>query len=60
MSRSRTKHPYVSTTCCGDNPGNMKWWKRNCNGKTYTRRVERYSAPDDGKHYWDDPKAYRK
>lgn len=52
----------------------MKWWKRNCNGKirripiddeigngkTYTRRVERYSAPDDGKHYWDDPKAYRK
>lgn len=30
------------------------------NGNFFRRLDERYSWPDDGKQWWDDPRAYRK
>lgn len=68
MSRS-VKQPYVSN--CVISEGDMKWWKRQCNGKIrripidedigyYKKHTNRWTAPDDGRHYWDDPKARRK
>lgn len=53
----------------------MKKWKKQCNSEIreklkdlnlsielgdIKRMTNRWSAPDDGKTYWDDPKAYRK
>lgn len=75
MSRSRKKKPYVSITCCGDSAGRMKEWKKQCNSEfrskvkgseerhpltAHKRYIDRCTAPNDGKQYWDDPKAYRK
>lgn len=71
MSRSRKKNPYVSLTCIGSRAGMMKWWKKTCNkkirsdeeipsGSHYKNIINRWSAPDDGKQLWDDPKGYRK
>jgi hypothetical protein len=72
MSRSRKK-PYVSFVCIGR--GSMKKWKAQCNdkirhkpiddenedlGKIYKKVTNRWTAPDDGKTYWDEPKARRK
>ncbi len=61
----------MSNTAGGDNPGAMKWWKRYCNGKirrcmedsiskVYKKVNDPWNAPNDGKHYWDDPKGTRK
>jgi len=75
MTRSRKKNPYVSNTCCGDNAGAMKQWKKNCNRTVrrndknndvpsqpsyYKKLNNAWSAPTDGKHLWNDPKGYRK
>ncbi len=71
MSRSRKK-PYVSIVSIGR--GSMKKWKNDCNntlrnmpideendlGKVYKKVTDRWTAPDDGRSYWDDPKARRK
>lgn len=49
----------------------MAKWKTQCNRKVrksydledggyYKKAICRWMAPDDGKHYWDDPKARRK
>jgi hypothetical protein len=70
MSRSKKK-PYISTTCIGDRAGVMKDWKKSANKKLRKvpvdrdvlpdkREVDKWSAPNDGKHYWDDNKATRK
>jgi hypothetical protein len=29
-------------------------------GGSYKKINERWSFPDDGRHYWDEPKGYRK
>lgn len=74
MSRSRKKNPYISNTCRGDRTGMMKDWKRECNrnirrisldeempkNNLYKKMNNPWLAPNDGKHYWDDPKGYRK
>lgn len=70
MSRSRKK-PYISIVCIGR--GSMKKWKKQCNDTIRTQSIDpekeifspkkmicRWSAPDDGRSYWDDPKARRK
>lgn len=68
MSRSRRK-PYINICCIGR--GSMKAWKRQCNSSTrqrgveedirdWKKRTDRWSAPDDGKRYWNDPKERRK
>jgi hypothetical protein len=74
MSRSRKKNPYVSTTCVGSRAGMQKDWKAECNqrirgqpvdveipkGRGYRKITEAWSAPNDGKHLWDEPRGYRK
>lgn len=51
--------------------GTMKKWKIQCNdiirlteevpnGNSYKKVTNRWSAPDDGRHWWEDPKGYRK
>lgn len=71
MSRS-TKKPYISWACHAR--GSMSKWKSQCNRSirripvdkeiddmSYVRKLnERYTAPDDGHQYWDDPRARRK
>lgn len=74
MSRSRKKIPIVSWACCGKGEP-MKKAKNLANhrirqklklgedipdGKFYKRLDERWTWPDDGKQYWNDPRAYRK
>lgn len=72
MSRSFKKHPVISIACCVNGRG-MKKAKSRANRKVrranidmpskgnYFRRLdERYMWPDDGKQWWDNPKAYRK
>ena len=73
MSRSSKKNPYISTAC--HSRGSMKKWKRQCNARyreylkneeeppslNHNRKfVSRWAAPDDGKYFWENPKAYRK
>lgn len=72
MSRSKKKFPIIGIAC--HMKGSMKKWKKQCNGrirqiaideelggKSFVRKVnERWSAPDDGKRWWDDPRALRK
>jgi hypothetical protein len=53
----------------------MKKWKKQCNsqlreylkntdvdfsGHNCKKFINRWTAPDDGRSYWDTPKAYRK
>ena len=74
MTRSRKKTPIVSWASCGKGKA-MKQAKKLANhrvrqkiksgedipnGRIYRRLEERYTWPDDGKQYWDDPRAYRK
>ncbi len=74
MSRSKKKYPIVSIACCGKGKS-MRAAKRqaakrlrthlNKNDDTeYAKRFklfeERWNWPDDGKQWWDDPRAYRK
>lgn len=70
MSRS-FKKPYMPNAGSGKG---MSSWKTECNriirripiedeigNMSYFKRlIERYTAPDDGRHYWDNPKARRK
>ncbi len=72
MSRSRKKVPMVGTAC--HRRGSMAKWKNQNNRRIrridvgddlpsygYVRRVmDIWDSPNDGKHYWDDPKGYRK
>lgn len=73
MSRSKKKNPYVSFVCTGR--GSMKKWKKTCNSeiREYLKNPEkelsfglirkftnRWTAPDDGKQYYNEPQGYRK
>ena len=69
MSRSIKKNPYVNTACCGRK--GMTNWKKDCNRtirrkpieddlKDYKKINDLWSAPNDGKHYFDNPTAYSK
>ncbi len=73
MSRSKKKNPYVEHASIRS--GDMKKWKKQCNSKlrkelkktddpvplTFHKRfTDEWMAPNDGKHYWDEPKGYRK
>lgn len=72
MSRSRKKHPIIPIACCGKGSA-MKAAKKAANrkvrstvidtlpnGNFFRRLDERWSWPDDGKQWLDDPRAYRK
>jgi hypothetical protein len=72
LSRSRKKNPIIGIACCGKGRA-MKAAKTAANrkvrstdidtlpnGNFFRRLDERYSWPDDGKQWWDDPRAYRK
>ena len=74
MSRSRKKNPIVSIACCGKGAG-MRSAKQKANrrlrrllnqtsdteyAKKFKQFEERWSWPDDGKQWWEHPKAYRK
>lgn len=74
MSRSYKQNPYINT--CGAKAGTMKFWKKTNerilrkeespeksdlpSGSYYKKINDAWCAPNDGKHYWDNPKAYRK
>lgn len=73
MSRSKKKNPYISTTCIGLRPGVMKDWKKSMNRKMRQAKTTEdginptpkqfgssWTAPHDGKHYYDKPEGYRK
>lgn len=71
MSRSRKKNPYHSITCIGARAGMMKDWKKMMAGKMRRAPIDdvnpdprqfgsMWQAPNDGKTYWNNPKAYRK
>jgi hypothetical protein len=74
MSHSRKKHPVISIACCGKGSA-MRAAKRQANrrlrrelnqnldteyAKRFKQFEERWSWPDDGKQWWDNPKSYRK
>ncbi len=72
MSRSRKKNPFLSFAIIPR--GLVAHWKNQCNrslrridddqeipnGKHYRKITDPWTRPDDGKQYWDDPKARRK
>lgn len=70
MSRSRKKNPVMA--CCGKGKG-LKASKRRAvrkfrriideelhNGSHFKRLDDRWNWPNEGKHRWENPKAYRK
>ena len=69
MSRSKKKNPIVANACSSKH--SLRFYKRRANhkvrrceenvsGNFYRRLDSNFLWPGDGKHYWDDPKAYRK
>lgn len=74
MSRSRKKNPFVSNTCKGYRSGVMQQWKAQSSrevrripvneeigNNAYIKRITtQWDAPNDGKHRFDEEKAYRK
>ncbi len=74
MSRSKKKYPIISIACCGKGIA-MRSAKKQANRRlrrhlnhtqdtAYAKKFklfeERWSWPDDGKQWWEHPKAYIK
>lgn len=76
MSRSVKKHPIVCYTCCGSNIAGLEKYYKTLTNRRIRRAAKNidipsvcliknnysniWTYPKDGKHWWDDPKAYRK
>ncbi len=74
MSRSKKKNPIIGICCC--DPRSLKkaknemtkWTRRELNaglelsnGSSFKKISHSWQwRPDDGKQYWNNPKAYRK